>query len=169
METDQQSTALVAELVPPQEPSLPALVEEPVILAYPPLTQDEENFCLAILEFGGNVGKAYKTVFGEDVQFPAAKGKALLGLPAVALKIKAITDAVEEGTMISVSAHLEELARIRDLSMATGELKVAYQAERSRGEAVGIYQKHDAKNKGNGGGNQVVIQVTMASKHDVDI
>lgn len=152
-----------------QEYPLPVPVEEPEVFAYPPLTQEEDDFCLGVIEFGGNIGKAYRAAFGDDSTFPIAKGKKLLALPQVALKVKAITDALDEGALISVSAHLDELARIRDLSMATGELKVAYQAERSRGEAVGIYQKHEAKNKGGGGGNQVQINVVMASPHDRDI
>lgn len=135
---------------------------------YPPLTRDEESFCLAVIEFEGNIPKAYRAVFGDDEALPGARGKELLARPAVALKIKSITDAVGEATLISVGAHLDSLARIRDLSIAQGELKVAYQAERSRGEAVGIYQKHDAKKQG-GGGNQVQINVVMASKHDASI
>lgn len=154
----------------PPEPDLPVPYEaaEPEVFAYPPLTQDQENFCLAVIEFGGNVGKAYRAAFGDESTFPIAKGKVLLGLPQVALKIKTITDALEEGVLISTGAHLDELARIRDLSLATGEFKVALAAERSRGEAVGIYQKHDAKNKDNLRGN-VVIQIAMASQHDKDI
>jgi hypothetical protein len=142
--------------------------QEPVVFAYPPLTREQEDFALAVVEYGGNIAAAYKAAFGDDAKMPTARGKELMGLPAVALKIKAITDSVEDACLISVGAHLTELARIRDLSIATGELKVAFSAERSRGEAVGIYQKHDAKNK-NPGGNQVVIQVNMASPHDKDI
>lgn len=134
---------------------------------YPPLTKQEEDFCLAVIEFEGNIGKAYRAVFGDEEALPSARGKEILAKPAAALRIKAITDAVGEATLISVGAHLDSLARIRDLSIAQGELKTAYQAERSRGEAVGIYQKHD-KNK-NPGGNQVQINVVMASKHDASI
>lgn len=171
METDQQSTTFIAALMSPPEPALPALVQEAEVevFAYPPLTQEEDDFCLGVIEFGGNIGKAYRAAFGDESTFPIAKGKKLLGLPQIALKIKSITDALDEGALISTSAHLDELARIRDLASATGELKVAYQAERSRGEAVGIYQKHDAKNRGGGGGNQVQINVVMASPHDRDI
>lgn len=133
---------------------------------YPPLSTEEEDFCLAVIEFEGNIGKAYRAVFGDEELLPAAKGKALLANPAMALRIKSITDAVGEAALISVGAHLDSLARIRDLSIAQGEMKVAYQAERSRGEAVGIYQKHE---KGGGGGNQVAIQIVMASKHDETI
>ena len=138
------------------------------IHAYPPLTLEEETFALAIIETSGNVTAAYKMVYGADSYMPLARGKELLCKPGIALKIKSITDAVQEASLISVGAHLDQLARIRDLSIVTGQLKTAYMAERSRGEAVGIYQKHDANNKG-GGSNNVQINLTMASKHDVDI
>lgn len=136
--------------------------------AYPPLTRDEDTFALAIIETSGNIAAAYKMVFGTGCRMPLAKGKELLSKPAIALRIKEITDSVQEASLISVGAHLDQLANIRDLSITTGQLKTAYMAERSRGEAVGIYQKHDAKNKG-GGGNNVQVNVVMASKHDENI
>lgn len=143
---------------------------EVVEVLYPPLSKLEDDFCLAVIEFEGNIGRAYRAVFGDEETLPAARGKEILAKPAAALRIKVITDAVGEAALISVGAHLDSLARIRDLSIAQGEMKTAYQAERSRGEAVGIYQKHDAKNKvGHGGGNQVQINVVMASKHDASI
>lgn len=135
---------------------------------YPPLTRDEETFALAIIETSGNIGAAYRMVFGADSIMPLARGKELLCKPAIALKIRDITTAVQEASLISVGAHLDQLANIRDLSIVTGQLKTAYMAERSRGEAVGIYQKHDAKNKGAGSGS-VQILIQMASKHDVNI
>lgn len=135
---------------------------------YPPLTRDEETFALAIIETSGNIASAYKMVFGSDSKMPLARGKELLCKPAIALKIRDITLAVQEASLISVGAHLDQLANIRDLSIVTGQLKTAYMAERSRGEAVGIYQKHDVKNK-NPGTQAVQINITMASKHDVNI
>lgn len=138
------------------------------VMSYPPLSRDEETFALAIIECSGNIAAAYKMTFGDDSHMPLARGKALLAMPAIALKIRNITDAVQDAALISVGAHLDQLAKIRDLSIVTGQLKTAYMAERSRGEAVGIYQKHDANNKGNGG-TAVQINVVMASPHDKNI
>lgn len=157
------------DIITSDEPA-PLAVLEPVdeVISYPPLSVDEETFALAIIECSGNIAAAYRMAFPEDHSFPLARGKELLTKPAIALKIKQITDAVQEASLISVGAHLDQLAKIRDLSIVTGQLKVAYQAERSRGEAVGIYQKHDAKNKG-GGNTAVQINIAMASPHDKDI
>lgn len=148
--------------------NLAPVLQPDEVFAYPPLSLEEETFALAIVETAGNIAAAYKMTFGPEATFPLAHGKELLGKPAIALKIRTLTDAIQESSLISVGAHLDELAVIRDLAKITGQLKTAYAAERSRGEAVGIYQKHDAKNKG-GGNNNVQINVTMASKHDVNI
>lgn len=170
MDTDQTTHTTLDLMVTQAEPRPLIDLNPPAEVAhqYPALTRDEETFALAIIECGGNISAAYKMAFPDDHAMPLAKGKALLAMPAIALKIRDITDAVQEASLVSVGAHLDQLARIRDLSINTGEMKVAYQAERSRGEAVGIYQKHDANNK-KGGGNNVQINVTMASKHDVNI
>jgi hypothetical protein len=133
----------------------------------PACTQDEETFALAVIEANGNIASAYRMAFGDDL-YPLARGKQFLCRPQVALKIKELTDAIQDASLISVGAHLHELADIRDLAKGTGQLKTALAAERARGEAVGIYQKHDAQNKGKGTGS-VNIQINMASKHDVNI
>lgn len=146
--------------------SMLTAVEE--VHEYPPLTTDEETFALAIVECEGNIAAAYRTVYGQEVAFPLARGKALLCKPAIALKIRDLTEKIEDASLISTGAHLNMLAMIRDQAMVTGQIKVAYQAERSRGEAVGIYQKHEAKNKSGGTGN-VQINVVMASKFDSSI
>jgi hypothetical protein len=135
---------------------------------YPPLTQDEETFALAVVESSGNIAAAYRMTYGQEVQFPLSRGKQLLCKPAIALKIREITEVIQDASLISVGAHLHELAEIRDLAKATGQLKTALAAERNRGEAVGIYQKHDAKNK-SGSTQAVQVNINMASKHDVNI
>jgi hypothetical protein len=165
MEIDTIITNL--DIITAAEPLPLTIQKQEEIFEYPPLSRDEETFALAIIECSGNIAAAYKMTFGTDAYMPLAKGKELLTKPAIALKIRSITDAVQDAALISVGAHLDQLATIRDLSITTGQLKTAYMAERSRGEAVGIYQKHDPKNKG--GDNNVQINVVMASKHDVNI
>lgn len=166
METLSQDAFTNLDLITAQEQPLPVQVVEPL---YPPLTQDEDTFALAIIESSGNVAAAYKMVFGIDSHMPLAKGKELLSKPGIALRIREITDSIQEASLISVGAHLQQMATIRDLAIVTGQLKVAYSAERARGEAVGIYQKHDAANKNKGGTQAVQINISMASKHDVNI
>lgn len=134
----------------------------------PQCTVEESTFALAVTECNGNVAAAYRLTFGSDVQFPLSKGTELLGRPQVAFKIKEITDKIQDASLISIGAHLMELADIRDLAKGTGQLKTALNAERFRGEAIGIYQRHDAAHKGKMAGS-VNIQINMASEHDVNI
>jgi len=132
---------------------------------YPPLTQAEDTFALAVIECGGNISTAYKMTFGEDSPFPIARGKELLTKPQIALRIKEITDSIQDASLISMGAHLYELADIRDLAKGSGQLKVALSAERARGEAVGLY--NDFQHKNNTGNTNV--QINLVSKFDVDI
>jgi hypothetical protein len=132
---------------------------------YPVLTQAEDTFALAIIECGGNISTAYKMTFGEDSPFPIARGKELLSKPQIALRIKEITDKIQDASLISMGAHLYELADIRDLAKNSGQLKVALSAERARGEVVGLYDNFQHKNN-NGNTN---VQINLVSRFDVDI
>lgn len=142
-------------------------VDDPVTtIDYPPLTEQEDTFALAVVEYGGNIASAYRATFGSDVSMPNARGRALLNNPAIALRIKSVMDSIEDASLVSLGAHLQELAEIRDLAKVTGQLKVALGAEQARGTVVGLYK--DALGKGSGG-NNTQVNITFASKHDGDI
>lgn len=142
------------------------IVEDVSVIAeaYPPLTQAEDTFALAIIECGGNIQSAYKMTYGEDSPFPIARGKELLTKPQIALRIKEITDKIQDASLISMGAHLYELADIRDLAKNTGQLKVALSAERARGEVVGLYDNFERGGKAN-----TSVQINLVSKFDVNI
>ena len=147
-------------------PKQPAGAVEAVAFEYPPLTQAEDTFALAIIECGGNISSAYKMTYGEDSPFPIARGKELLSKPQIALRIKEITDKISEASLISMGAHLYELADIRDLAKNSGQLKVALSAERARGEVVGLYNDFAAGGKNNGPAS---VQINLVSRFDVNI
>ncbi|MFZ2287581.1 MAG: hypothetical protein WAV93_11400 [Bacteroidales bacterium] len=132
--------------------------------AYPPLTQAEDTFALAIIECGGNIAAAYKMTYGEDSPFPIARGKELLSKPQIALRIREITDKIQDASLISMGAHLYELADIRDLAKNSGQLKVALSAERARGEVVGLYDNFERGGKAN-----TNVQINLVSKFDINI
>ena len=140
---------------------------EDVQFEYPILTQAEDTFALAVIECGGNVASAYTMTFGADSPFPVARGKELLSKPQIALRIKEITDKIQDASLISMGAHLYELADIRDLAKVSGQLKVALGAERARGEVVGLYDNFASGGKNNAG--PANIQINMVSKFDVNI
>ena len=139
------------------------ILEEP---ALPPLSLDEDSFALAVIEYSGNIAAAYQSVFG-TVKSPTARGQALLVLPQVQHRIAELSNTIKEVTLISLGSHLQELAQIRDLAKMQGQLKVALQAERTRGEITGLYEHlgQNAHNK-NAPTN---IQINMVSRYDTTI
>ncbi len=114
----------------------------PIIPPLPVLTTEEDTFALAVIECAGNVGAAYRMAFGTDALMASSKGQQLLANPLVQERIQGIMSKIQDSQLISLGAHLMELADIRDTAKATGQIKVALQAERSRGEAGGLYAKH---------------------------
>ena len=105
------------------------------------LTTQEDSFALAVIEYSGNLGAAYRSVFGEDVTAPVAKARELLTRPEIAKRIQALSVAVEEHAYVSLGSHLIKLAEIRDLAVGKDQLKVALQAEQARGTAAGFYRE----------------------------
>lgn len=103
------------------------------------LTREEDNFALAYIECRGNVGMAYKLVFGADAPNPTALGRQLLSRPAVVDRIRQLTAHDEQLDLCSKEDHLHALAHIRDVALATGMPKVALEAEVSRGKVAGHY------------------------------
>lgn len=103
-----------------------------------PLSIDEENFALAVVEHGGNIKAAYVSVFG-DTGNAGARGKRLLMDPRVSARVIDLNGAVAASSLITMESHLIELANIRDLAKSAGSLKVALAAEESRGKVAGYY------------------------------
>jgi hypothetical protein len=136
-----------------------AVIEVPIEL--PPLSVDEDSFCLAIIEYSGNASAAYRSVFG-DVTHAAAKANRLLSQPNIQLRIRALTESIQESSIFTMTSHLMELASIRDMAKLQGQLKVALQAERSRGEVSGLYKQQPQT-------GPTMVQVNMVSKYDMSI
>jgi len=133
--------------------------EEP---ALPPLTVEQDMFALAYIEECGDVRAAYRAVYGKDAPTPTARGLQMLSLPQVTARVAELSDSIKEAALVSVGIHLQELANIRELAKAQGQLKVALQAERNRGEVGGLYKNAIAP-------PSTVVQVAFVSKHDNNI
>lgn len=104
-----------------------------------PLTADEDSFALAVIEYGGNLPAAYKSVFG-DVKSPTAKATAMVSRPEIALRIKELNDLTQEHALISLGSHLQQLSKIRDLAIDSGDLRTGLNAEVQRGTVAGYYK-----------------------------
>jgi hypothetical protein len=107
----------------------------------PALRLDEDTFCLAVIECGGNLAAAYKQSIDPNCKIAGAKARELMTRPEIAHRIHQLQIALEEHSMVSLGSHLTKLAEIRDLSIASDQLKTALMAEKARGEAAGFYSR----------------------------
>ncbi len=154
VETTLGEGPVVAEIVA-AKPAPVSVVEEP---QFRPLTTEEDTFALAVIEHGGNLRAAYLDTFGEDSKNPLAKARVLLARPEIAARVQELTIAVADASLISLGSHMMELAEIRDLGKATGQLKTALEAEKMRGVAAGLYNgKGGAGSAGSNSGNPMVV------------
>jgi hypothetical protein len=152
-------------------PLNPTVITDALVLVddvqpLPPLSVDEDSFALAVIECSGNVAAAHRMVYGDSYTSPGARGRMLLQKPQIAARIEELTGAIKETTFISIGTHLQELAVIRDLAKAQGQIKVALTAERARGEVVGLYNRFEHGDKTAG---PVLVQINLVSKYDADI
>lgn len=138
----------------------------------PQLTVQEDTFALAVIEYGGNLRRAYEEAFGIGDSTPVAKARALMARPEIALRIRDITESVQENALVSLGSHLVELADIRDLAKTQGQLKVALNAEEARGRVAGFYiGKEGPAAKGGSGatnGNPMVM-ISITTHQDASI
>ena len=148
------------------------VVEQKVPPPLPSLTLDEDTFCLAVIEYGGNLRKAFQEVYGVDVSQPTARARALIARPEIQVRIQDLGSSVTEQSLISLGGHMVELAEIRDLAKAQGNTKDALASEIARGKVAGFYVgKGDSaappRSAGELANPMVVIQIT--TPHDGNI
>jgi len=144
------------------EPGVP-LALEPL----PELTVDEDTFALAVVEYGGNLAKAWEAAFGES-RTPGARARLMLARPEIQERIRQITASVQDNALISLGSHMVELAEIRDLAKAQGALKVALGAEQARGQVAGFYAGKAGGPGGKSNDNpMVVVQINNQIDRDI--
>jgi predicted hotdog family 3-hydroxylacyl-ACP dehydratase len=105
------------------------------------LREDEELFALSVIEYAGNLAAAYTSVYGTEDSRPAARGRALLSKPHILARVIELQSVQSDTALLTLTSHLVELASIRDLAKSLTAVKVALDAERSRGEVMGLYNK----------------------------
>lgn len=150
-------------------PSGGRVIEETQIVRT--LTAEEDTFALGVIEYGGNLRKAYEEAFGLGARNPLAKARELLNRPEVAFRIRDITEVVQENALVSLGSHLMELADIRDLAKSQGALKVALNAEEARGRVAGFYIGKEGNSKGGSGkgGDNPMVMISISTSHDRNI
>ena len=105
------------------------------------LTIKQENFCLAYIETG-NASEAYRQSYDaskmkeESINVNASK---LLINTKIALRLKDLRAPAIEAAQITLTQHLDDLKRLRDLAESSEKYGPAIQAEVARGKASGLY------------------------------
>lgn len=165
--------ACMDEVVRLETPKVTGEIIDVADLNLPALTIQEDNFCLAVIEYGGNLAQAYKAAFpfhsATDKQGPIALARRLLARPNIALRIRDLTESIAENTLISMGSHLLQLAEIRDLAKATAQVGVALKAEEARGRVAGLYIGKEAGTsaKAPTGGTVVMVSITTGQDNGI--
>ena len=103
------------------------------------LSTQEDSFCMAVIEYSGNLKAAFISAYGDCSSTPAAQAKILMQRPEIAARINELNSSIKESALITIESHLVELANIRDIAKALGAVKVALGAEEARGKVSGLY------------------------------
>lgn len=99
---------------------------------------------MAVIEYGGNIGAAYRASFGKKVATPVIRAQELINRPEIAIRIKKLAEATQEHALISLGSHLLQLAVLRDKSVKIGDMRTALASEVKRGEVAGFYKDKTA-------------------------
>lgn len=106
------------------------------------LSDREEMFALAVIEFSGNIAAAFAYVHPDETS-PMAKGREMLTRPPVIARVLELQAVSEDSVLLTKATHLMELANLRDLCKGVGQFRTSLEAERLRGEVVGFYSTKD--------------------------
>ena len=105
------------------------------------LTPKQEIFCLAYLETG-NASEAYRRSYNAQNMKPETvnrKAKELRENGKITARLEELRKPVVEAAQVTLEDHLQQLADLRDKSMAAEQFGPAITAEVNRGKAAGLY------------------------------
>lgn len=106
------------------------------------LTAKQEAFCVAYLKCG-NASDAYRQSYdasGMKAETIHRKAKDLLDNGKIAARLQELRAPAVTEAQMTLEAHLNALAAIRDAAVLVGQYGPAVAAERSRGQSAGFYQ-----------------------------
>jgi len=112
----------------------------------PELTPQQAKFVEQILS-GSGVKAAYKAAYNcSAMSDPAIRVEAsrLRHHPNVALTIHQARLAAAGAGKVTLEAHIDELERLKEIALSTGNVGAAVQAEQLRGKAMGHYTEQVA-------------------------
>jgi phage terminase small subunit len=134
-------------------------------LSHGSLTPKQENFCLAYLETG-NASEAYRRSYDAEKMSDATvnrSAKELMDNPKITARLEVLRKPAIEAAQITLTDHLNDLKRLRDLAEADGKFSAAVSAEMARGKASGLYTENL-----NVSGNLTGMPAITIAKYDND-
>jgi uncharacterized membrane protein YkoI len=105
------------------------------------LTIKQENFCLAYLD-EDDASDAYRKSYDTSKMNEASinrEAKRLMDNPKIATRLAELRKPAIEAAQITLTDHLNDLKRLRDLAERDGKYSAAVAAEAARGKASGLY------------------------------
>lgn len=105
------------------------------------LTIKQENFCLAYID-KNDASDAYRGAYDTSKMNDASinrEAKRLMDNPKIATRIAELRKPAIEAAQITLTDHLNDLKRLRDLAERDGKYSAAVAAEAARGKASGLY------------------------------
>ena len=105
------------------------------------LTAKQEAFCIAYIETG-NASEAYRRAYAADNMQPQVvnvKASTLLANGKIKVRLQEIRAPVVKAAQITLTQHLDDLKRLRDLAEASEKYGPAVAAEMARGKVSGLY------------------------------
>jgi len=105
------------------------------------LTAKQEAFCIAYIETG-NASEAYRRAYAADNMQPQVvnvKASTLLANGKIKVRLQELRAPVVKAAQITLTQHLDDLKRLRDLAEASEKYGPAVAAEMARGKVSGLY------------------------------
>lgn len=107
------------------------------------LTPKQEKFCLEYVKGGRkSLSDAYRAAYNCEQMKPATvntKACELMKNGKITARINELTEEAKQKAVVTLEAHLNELAKLRDLAADAGQYGAAIKAETARGKASGLY------------------------------
>lgn len=130
----------------PAVPALPVPVTDETADALPELTPQQTDFVRAILA-GKSATEAYREAY--DCSNMAlttiwSRASEMKRHGKVSVWIREARKAKLGTAVLTIDSHIQELERLREIALETGNVGAAVQAEQLRGKATGIYIERHA-------------------------
>lgn len=113
------------------------------------LTEKQERFCAFYVECG-NATEAYRRAFAPPTATSKSineKASRLLATPKIGERIAELRAPVVEKAQLTLEAHLDKLASLRDKAEAKENFPAAITAEHLRGKVAGHYIERAEQNR----------------------